>query len=97
MKKVINRFLNPFMNMPLMGKLILMLVVGILPLLITSIYSYTNTKKILINQTYQTVKNMNMQISSNINKNLETYTQITSMIYTDTNLKSYLTKRYQED
>ncbi len=97
MKRKIIRFLNPFMNMPMMGKLILMLVAGILPLLITSIYSYTNTKKILISQTYQSVKNMNMQISSNINKNLETYMQISSIVYTDTNLKSYLTRDYQED
>ena len=97
MKKKISRLLNPFMNIPMMGKLILMLVVAILPLLITSGYSYTNTNKILINQTYQSVKNMNMQISSNINKYLETYMQMSSIIYTDTNLKSYLTKYYQED
>ena len=97
MKKIIKKIFKLFMNMPMMGKLILMLVAGILPLLITSIYSYTNTRKILINQTYQSVKNMNMQISSNINKNLETYMQISSIVYTDTNLKSYLTENYQED
>ena len=97
MKKIIFRFLKLFLNMSMMSKLILMLVVGILPLLITTFYSYTNTRKILINQTYQSTKTTNMQISSNINKNLESYMQISSIIYTDTTLKSYLTKNYQDD
>lgn len=97
MRILLKRFHKFFMNLPMMGKLLLMLAVGILPMLATTIYSYFNTREILIDQTCQSVENMNLQINSNINKHLETYMQISSLIYTDTNLKSYLTKVYKKD
>jgi len=84
-----------FMNLPIRGKLlILFLFASVIPLLVFSVYSYTVTERQLVGQTHENMNTMNNQINNNIENRLESYRQISSLLYMDTTLKEYLTQIY---
>lgn len=98
MKNIIQKIKMKFYNTPLMGKLISLLVIAsLIPLLFISSYTYQRSKQQLINQKYDSINNTNIQINNNIENQFETYLQISSLLYTDANLKGYITKEYTAD
>ncbi len=86
-----------FMNLPIRGKLlVLFLFASVIPLLFVSFYSYTVTERQLVRQTHENMNTMNAQINNNIENRLETYKQISSLLYMDTTLKEYLAQTYDK-
>jgi two-component system sensor histidine kinase YesM len=86
-----------FMNLPLRGKLlVLFLFASVIPLLFVSFYSYSVTERQLVSQTHENMHSMNSQINNNIENRLETYKQISSLLYMDTTLKEYLSQTYDK-
>ena len=86
-----------FMNLPLRGKLlVLFLFASVIPLLSVSFYSYSVTERQLVRQTHENMHSMNSQINNNIENRLETYKQISSLLYMDTTLKEYLSQTYDK-
>jgi two-component system sensor histidine kinase YesM len=84
-----------FVNLPIRGKLLVFfLFASVIPLLFFSIYSYNVTKRQLIGQTHENMYTMNNQINNNIENRLETFKQISSLLYMDTTLKEYLSQVY---
>ncbi|MFC6551031.1 histidine kinase [Cohnella cellulosilytica] len=85
------------MNLPLRGKLlVLFLFASVIPLLSVSFYSYSVTERQLVRQTHENMHSMNSQINNNIENRLETYKQISSLLYMDTTLKEYLSQTYDK-
>jgi two-component system sensor histidine kinase YesM len=94
-KSPMNTIKMLFVNLPIRGKLlVLFLFASVIPLLVFSIYSYQVTKRQLIGQTYDNMYTMNSQINNNIENRLETFQQISSLLYMDTTLKEYLSQVY---
>ncbi len=82
-------------NLPIRGKLtIFFLFSSVIPLLLISVYSYQTNREQLIAQTYESMYTMNSQLNSNIENRLESFKQISSLIYMDTKLREYLTRTY---
>jgi two-component system sensor histidine kinase YesM len=87
-----------FINVSMAGKLTLLLVVaGVIPILLIATYSYNQTYNALLDKTRESMAHTSRQINSQIDGQLSSYQQISSMLYTDNNLKSYLTKNYVKD
>jgi two-component system sensor histidine kinase YesM len=75
----------------------LFLLASIVPIAILSIFFYRNTSDILIRRTYEEVQTSNEQMTTNLGNQLEIFEHMTSRLYTDTVLKSYLVKTYESD
>lgn len=95
---MINKIKSRFYDLPIIRKLFALLMIGsILPLTIISSYSYISSRSQLLNQAYHNMDQMNRQINSNINSQLEILLQASGLIYTNSTLKAYLTLEYQRD
>lgn len=87
-----------FYNLPMMGKLLILLILcSLLPLMVISVYSFTSAKNQLLEQTYDNMNHMNQQINNNISSQLDSFHQISGMLYTNATLKAYLTREYNQD
>lgn len=87
-----------FNNSSLLQKLLLMfLTVTIAPLVFITIFFYDRTEQRLLELTYENMYSSNQQISSNVNAQLDILGQISSLIYTDDTLQTYLTQTYTKD
>lgn len=87
-----------FNNSSLLQKLLLMfLTVTIAPLVFITIFFYDRTEQRLLELTYENMHSSNQQISSNVNAQLDILRQISSLIYTDDTLQTYLTQTYTKD
>ncbi|RED63049.1 sensor histidine kinase [Cohnella lupini] len=87
-----------FNNSSLLQKLLLMfLTVTIIPLIFITVFFYDRTEQRLLELTYENMSSSNQQINSNVNAHLDNLRQISSMIYTDETLQSYLTQTYTND
>jgi len=87
-----------FKNSSLLQKLLIMfLTVTIIPLLFITIFFYDRTEQRLLELTYENMQSSNQQISSNVNTQLDSLRQISSLIYTDETLQTYLTQTYTID
>ncbi len=98
MKKMYRSLKTWFINVSMTGKLTLLLIVaGAIPILLIATYSYRQTYNALLDKTRESMVHTSRQINSQIDGQLASYQQISSMLYTDNNLKSYLTKNYVKD
>ncbi len=98
MKKLYRSLKTWFINVSMTGKLTLLLIVaGAIPILLIATYSYRQTYNALLDKTRESMVHTSRQINSQIDGQLASYQQISSMLYTDNNLKSYLTKNYVKD
>ncbi|CAI6062757.1 sensor histidine kinase [Cohnella sp. JJ-181] len=87
-----------FKNLSLLQKLLLMfLTVTITPLLFITVFFYDRTEQRLLELTYENMSSSNQQINSNVNAQLDGLRQISSLIYTDETLQTYLTQTYTSD
>lgn len=87
-----------FFDLPIIGKLLVLLITcSLLPLALISGYSWYSARKQLVAQAYENMNNMNLQINNNIGNQLESFHQISGMLYTNETLKAYLTQAYQKD
>jgi len=87
-----------FKNLSLLHKLLVMFIaVTIIPLIFITIFFYDRTEKRLLELTYENMYSSNQQISSNVNAQLDSLRQISSMIYTDETLQVYLTKAHTSE
>ena len=90
---MIKKIKTLFHNLPMMGKLLILLITSsLVPLLIISIYSFTSAKNQLLEQAYENMNHMNQQINNNISSQLDSFHQISGMLYTNATLKAYLTR-----
>jgi len=90
----IKRFIN---NLTLRSKLLVFfLLASVIPLLAISVYFYHTFQNQLLSQTHDRVRSMNSQISSNIGNKLNTYEQISSLLYMDSKLRDWLTLEYRK-
>ena len=95
---MINRLKALFYNLPMMGKLLILLILcSLLPLMVISVYSFTSAKNQLLEQAYDNMNHMNQQINNNISSQLDSFHQISGMLYTNATLKAYLTREYNQD
>ena len=95
---MIKKIKTLFYNLPMMGKLLILLITSsLVPLLIISIYSFTSAKNQLLEQAYENMNHMNQQINNNISSQLDSFHQISGMLYTNATLKAYLTREYKQD
>ena len=98
MKRIKSRLAEGFVNMPMMGKLFLLLfVAGILPNVFLAVYSYSQTNRILMENAYENMAMDNRQIGGRIESRLKSYEQVSSLLYTDTRLRNYLITNYRQD
>lgn len=98
MKTIKARLTSTFVNMPMMGKLFLLIfLAGALPNISLTIFSYAQTRHILIQNTYDSMAMDNLQIAKGLESQLKSYCQISSLIFTDTRLKNYLLADYKKD
>ena len=98
MKKLYRSLKAWFINVSMTGKLTLLLVMaGVIPILLIAAYSYHQTYNALLDKTRDSMVHTGRQINSQIDGQLSSYQQISSMLYTDNILKSYLTKNYVKD
>ncbi len=98
MRKLYRSLKRWFINVSMTGKLTLLLVVaGVIPILLIATYSYRQTYNALLDKTRESMVHTSRQINSQIDGQLTSYQQISSVLYTDNNLKSYLTKNYVKD
>jgi two-component system, sensor histidine kinase YesM len=91
-------FLHPFLNIRLRSKLFIILcIVSILPLLCFVYYSYSTTKRDLIDQAYQNMINTTAQINVNLENKLESLSKISASLYLDQTLRDYLIRDYTDN
>jgi len=92
------RLFDCFANIPMMAKLFLLLfIAGILPTLGLAVYSYTQTNRILMQNTYDGIAMYHQQKKADLDILLESYQQVSSLIYTDTRLRDYIIAEYKTD
>lgn len=98
MKRLYRSLKAWFINVSMTGKLTLLLIMaGVIPILLIAAYSYHQTYNALLDKTRDSMVHTSRQINSQIDGQLASYQQISSMLYTDNILKSYLTKNYVKD
>ncbi|MFD2611346.1 cache domain-containing sensor histidine kinase [Paenibacillus gansuensis] len=86
-----------FRNQRLRSKLfIVYLLVTILPVTYLVSYSYHTVREQLIHQAVENVNSTIDQINTNISSKLNMYTQITTLLYLDNQLRNYLLNQYSK-
>lgn len=89
---------NLFKKMSLLQKLLTMfLTVTVCPLILITGFFYKRMENQLLNITYENMYSSNQQISKNVEAQLDVYHQISTLLYTDEILHSYLTAEYTKD
>lgn len=87
-----------FQRLSLLQKLLLMFLIAmIVPLCLSTVFFYQRTEQSLLDITYENMYSSNQQISSNVEAQLNQFQQISSIIYTDETLQTYLTQTYVDD
>ena len=87
-----------FQKLSLLQKLLLMFLTAVLiPLCMSTVFFYRSTEQRLLEITYENMYSSNQQISSNVKAQLDQFQQISSIIYTDETLQTYLTQIYKKD
>lgn len=87
-----------FQRLSLLQKLLLMFLTAMIaPLCLITIFFYQRTEQRLLEITYENMYSSNQQINSNVKAQLDRFRQISSLIYTDETLQSYLTQVYTKD
>lgn len=82
-----------FQRLSLLQKLLLMFLIAmIVPLCLSTVFFYQRTEESLLEITYENMYSSNQQISSNVEAQLNQFQQISSIIYTDETLQTYLTQ-----
>lgn len=77
--------------------MILLIIAGIVPLLIITLYNYQVTKQDLLRQAYRNINTTGQQIASNINDQFTSVLQTAYVISEDFLLKDYLSESYTSD
>lgn len=92
------KFKQKFNDIPLRTKLLVLLfVAGILPLLFVSVFSYSVSRKQLIEQAYTNIDVTNRQIASNIDDQFTSALQTASVLSQDSTLLGDLSQHYTSD
>lgn len=87
-----------FQKMSLLKKLLfIFILVMIAPLCLTTVSFYQRTEQRLLEITYENMNSSIQQISSNVRAQMDQLQQISSLIYTDETMQSYLTQVYTKD
>lgn len=95
---MITELKSRFYDLPMRKKLLVLLFTcSILPLTLITGYSYFSARNQLLEQAYENMEHMNRQINSNISNQLETWLQISGLLYTNATLKTYLTQEYEKE
>lgn len=87
-----------FQKMSLLQKLLfIFIIVMIAPLCLTTVFFYQRTEQRLLEITYENMNSSIQQISSNVRAQMDQMQQISSLIYTDETMQTYLTQVYTKD
>ena len=98
MKKIIYDIQFRFNNLSIRSKLIvLLLVASIIPLLVVSTYGYISARNRVKNQAEESLQVTNQHLKNHIESIISPIEQISSMLYTDTDLQQQLCYQYQSD
>lgn len=92
---MITKLKSWFYGLPILKKLFVLLITGsILPLTVTSAYSYLSARSQLLKQACENMDHTNRQINNNVNNQIGIFLQMSGLLYTNSTLKSYLTREY---
>lgn len=98
MKKIIYNIQFHFNNLSIRSKLIvLLLVASIIPLLVVSTYGYISAQNRVKAQAEESLQVTNQHLKNHIESITSPIEQISSMLYTDTDLQEQLCYQYQSD
>jgi len=96
--KYISIVKRKFNNFPIRKKLTIMITLScFIPMISIILYSYVQTRSQMISQSKFNIYNTISQVNSNINRKIDSFYQVSTMIYTDTLLKGYLEQDYKKD
>ena len=91
MKKWIN-------NWELRKKLIVAyLILALIPMLVVTLYNFTETKELILNESYKNMDHDAEQSKNNIEAQLRSYLTIMDVLYMDQYLNSYMVKDYTDE
>ncbi|RED64969.1 sensor histidine kinase [Cohnella lupini] len=90
------RLYRKIRNQRLRSKLFLVyLLVSILPISFLVLYSYQTVKDQLIHQAVENIGSTIDQVNKNIENKLDMYSQVATLLYSDTQLRNYLINTYK--
>lgn len=72
------------------------LIVTIIPFSMLIFYSYLSTKNTITEQTYTSLNGTLAQINTNIENQLDDYSQLSDILYMDAELRNYLSNNYEQ-
>lgn len=87
-----------FSDLPMTGKLVaLMIFASFIPMMIVTVFCYNRTYQAMLDKTRESMLLSAQSSSRQIERQLDSYYQTISSLYTDNSLRAYLTEDYESD